>query len=142
MASEPSSKQRQVELIRLPTRKGFPTFGVLMLEDLPQILTLELPFKDNKRNESCIPEGRYICDRFNSAKVSGQTFLITEVPGRSGILFHHGNTAKDTEGCIIVGSEFGFIDGQYGVVGSKKAFLRFMDLFNGINSFALLIRKA
>ena len=29
--------------------------------------------------------------------------LIKEVPNRDYILFHRGNTAKDTRGCILVG---------------------------------------
>jgi len=29
--------------------------------------------------------------------------LVQEVPNRNWILFHRGNTAKDTRGCILVG---------------------------------------
>ena len=30
--------------------------------------------------------------------------LVQDVPNRDWILFHRGNTAKDTSGCILVGN--------------------------------------
>lgn len=133
---------RQIELIRVSYRKALPQFGVLLFEGVPQLLTLELPENNNKRRESCIPEGNYVCERIESAKVSGATYLVKDVPGRSEILFHHGNTVKDTEGCILTGSEFSFIDGQYGVTESKKAFLKFMQLCGSAPRFELFIKHA
>jgi hypothetical protein len=68
--------------------------------------TLENPYIDNQRSISCIPAGQYKV-RLRTAKESATKdylhLLVQEVPDRSLILFHSGNTAKDTRGCILVG---------------------------------------
>tara|TARA_R110002012_G_C11401302_1_gene585797 strand:+ start:24 stop:428 length:405 start_codon:yes stop_codon:yes gene_type:complete len=68
--------------------------------------TLENPWKDNQRNISCIPEGEYPV-RLRLARESASRdylhLLVQDVPNRDWILFHRGNTAKDTSGCILVG---------------------------------------
>lgn len=141
MADE-SSLTRQVDLVRVSNRKGLPTFGVLTFQGIPQLVTLELPDFGNKPKVSCIPLGSYACEKVESPKVHGNTFLVKNVPGRTGILFHHGNTVKDTQGCILVGSEFMFVNGDYGITESKKAFLKFMELLSGAEAFQLTIRSA
>lgn len=73
--------------------------------------TLELPYKDNERNISCIPEGFYDVVPRTSQKY-GNHLHVTGVEGRSLILIHHGNYAgspnprtglPDIRGCILVG---------------------------------------
>ena len=68
--------------------------------------TLENPWVDNQRNISCIPEGIYPV-RLRLPRESASRdylhLLVQEVPNRDWILFHRGNTAKDTSGCILVG---------------------------------------
>ena len=68
--------------------------------------TLENPWMDNQRNISCIPEGEYdvrIRLPRESATREYMHLLVKGVPNRDYILFHIGNTAKDTSGCILVG---------------------------------------
>jgi hypothetical protein len=62
--------------------------------------TIELPWRGNKRNISCIPEGRYeIIPRFS--KRFKHHLILKEVKHRSYILFHPANNAlKELEGCI------------------------------------------
>ena len=68
--------------------------------------TLELPYRDNQRSISCIPAGEYKV-RLRLARESATRdylhLLVQDVPNRTYILFHRGNTAKDTRGCILVG---------------------------------------
>jgi len=68
--------------------------------------TLELPWRDNKRSVSCIPAGEYKV-RFRYPRESATRdylhLLIKDVPNRDYILFHRGNTAKDSRGCVLVG---------------------------------------
>ena len=69
--------------------------------------TLENPYINNERNISCIPEGQYKV-RLRLARESATRdylhLLVQDVPNRDWILFHRGNTAKDTSGCILVGN--------------------------------------
>ena len=68
--------------------------------------TLELPFRDNQRSVSCIPTGEYKV-RLRLPRESATRdyihLLVQDVPNRDYILFHRGNSAKDTRGCILVG---------------------------------------
>ena len=68
--------------------------------------TLENPYLNNQKNISCIPKGEYKV-RLRPARQSATRdylhLLVQEVPNRKYILFHRGNTAKDTRGCILVG---------------------------------------
>ena len=82
------------------------TVGELFLNGERICDTLENSWQDNQRNISCIPEGVYKV-RLRLARESASRdylhLLVQEVPNRDWILFHRGNTAKDTSGCILVG---------------------------------------
>ena len=61
-----------------------------------------------------IPSGSYDLYLQDSPKF-GKLKLYVKVQGRDGILFHGGNTAEDTKGCILIGSnrpEFERIQGD------------------------------
>jgi len=80
--------------------------GELFLDGERMCDTLENPWLDNQRNISCIPEGKYKV-RLRLPRESATRdylhLLVEDVENRSYILFHRGNTAKDTRGCILVG---------------------------------------
>tara|TARA_R100000995_G_scaffold18009_1_gene7284 strand:- start:4316 stop:4855 length:540 start_codon:yes stop_codon:yes gene_type:complete len=82
------------------------TIGELFLNGERFCDTLELPYRDNQRSISCIPIGQYKV-RLRPARQSATRdylhLLVQNVKNRSHILFHKGNTAKDTRGCILVG---------------------------------------
>jgi len=62
--------------------------------------TIELPWLQNKRNISCIPEGRYEL-KMRVTRKRGQHLLVLNVKGRDGILIHPANDAKkELQGCI------------------------------------------
>ena len=76
---------------------------------------LELPWLNNQRNISCIPNGKYPVMKFNTP-THPHTFLIENVPNRDGILIHLGNFVTgqqiDTKGCQLPGLSFVDIDGN------------------------------
>ena len=82
------------------------TIGNLYLNGEWLCDTLELPYLDNQRSISCIPEGEYKV-RLRTARESSTRdylhLLVQDVPARSYILVHIGNFPKDTRGCILVG---------------------------------------
>ena len=80
--------------------------GELFLNGERMCDTLENPWLNNKKNVSCIPRGEYKV-RIRLPRESGTRdyihLLVEDVENRSYILFHIGNTPKDTSGCILVG---------------------------------------
>tara|TARA_R110001583_G_scaffold58672_5_gene174696 strand:- start:1476 stop:1961 length:486 start_codon:yes stop_codon:yes gene_type:complete len=90
------------------------TMGQLFLNGEKMCDTLELPWKDNQKNISCIPEGEYKV-RLRVARESATRdylhLLIKDVPNRKWVLVHRGNTKSDSRGCVLVGfaSKQGFV---------------------------------
>ena len=82
------------------------TIGKLYLDGEWLCDTLELPYIDNQKSISCIPAGQYKV-RLRLARESATRnylhLLVEDVKDRTYILFHRGNAAKDTRGCILVG---------------------------------------
>jgi hypothetical protein len=122
------------------------TFGILMLPDGTAFQTLELAWKDNERQKSCIPTGTYQVALVNSPKF-GPIYEVKGVQGRTSILIHSGNTAgnveagqkSDVNGCILLGKTRGNVGGQPAVLGSKNALQEFMQKLAG-QSFTLSIK--
>lgn len=91
------------------------TLGVIRLNKYI-FSTLELPWKDNARNVSCIPDGIYVVS-LNDRNI----YTLSDVPGRYGIQIHVGNLASDIRGCILLGLRFGTLMGQPAVLNSTAA---------------------
>ena len=65
--------------------------------------TLELPWRDNAHNISCIPEGTYRCVWGYMKKHDKHHYEITNVKDRDGVFIHSGNKPSDFLGCIGFG---------------------------------------
>lgn len=66
----------------------------------PLCYTIELPWRNNEPNRSCIPEGTYVLKRRYSLKFRWH-LEVKDVPGRSYILIHPANhAARELKGCI------------------------------------------
>lgn len=119
-----------VELVRLEnTSHG--AVSIIKIDKHIFCAGLEPPDRANAQNTSCIPTGQYEIRPVNSPKF-GRTYEVLNVPGRSFILFHAGNTKVDTEGCILVGETIGKLLGNRAVLNSGATFKRFMETL-GIN---------
>lgn len=76
-----------------------------------EFVTLELPWKDNERNISCIPEGEYLVKKMPpTGKRKYQYFWVQDVPGRDSILWHPGNYTHQIRGCILPGESLADLD--------------------------------
>lgn len=115
---------KRLTLVRVTEYNG-ATFGVLTLDGAPLCVTLEDPWRDNERQISCIPQGRYKIRKHTSPKY-GLCFRVDDVPERSHILLHAGNTSKDTLGCILLGMHYGSLGGEPAILQSKTAVREFM----------------
>ncbi len=129
-----------LKIVRV-TEHDSATFGVMMVGDKPEFVTLEESWRDNERMISCIPQGRYKIKLHRSPKF-GLCYKVMDVPERSEILIHVGNTNADTTGCILLGQRFGPVGDRYGISGSKLAMTRFMQLMSGISEADLVIISA
>lgn len=100
------------------------------LDDIFNCTTLELPFKANMRNISCIPPGRYEVKRRHSKKY-GYHFIIEKVHERSYILIHVANYYTELRGCIGVGKSFAKINED-----------NYKDITSSRNTLKALLNKA
>jgi hypothetical protein len=94
------------------------TLGVLYSQHSALCVTLEDPWRDNQRNISCIPTGTYTVVPHSGTRYKN-VWRLEDVPNRSAILIHQGNTTKDTEGCILVGTSF--VPDEMAINESRKA---------------------
>ena len=131
-----------MELLRIASLP-FGVFGVLKDEHgVPFAVTGERPWLNNKPFMSCIPVGDYLCKLVDSPHF-GKVYEILTVPGRDKVLFHKGNIPLiDSEGCILIGEEFGYVNGKEAVLASGRGFGEFMAKLNGAEAFNLQIRWA
>lgn len=135
------------ELIRITKDLTKPQRGVITYEGEPLCLSLELPWKDNKPNISCIPEKEYVGRKtYNRMSNGGARFPtcieLLDVPDRAGILIHPGNTELNTQGCILPGLTFGTIYNLPAVLQSRKALERWLGLLKDGEIFSLKVRHA
>lgn len=81
------------------------TNGILSCEERFLCFTIELPWRENIRMISCIPEGLYkLALRFSERH--HYHLQVKDVPGRTLILIHKANNAlKELKGCIAPVSE-------------------------------------
>lgn len=103
---------------------GTAVHGELTLSGKHIAYTVELPWRDNKRRISCIPEGTYELRKRYSEKFKWH-FVLLDVPNRSCILIHPANDAqKELQGCIAPITK---ITGEGKGTDSRKAMQKLMD---------------
>lgn len=113
------------------------TFGVLTFGP-NTCRTTELPWRDNRKQKSCIPVGLYQCAIVQSPKF-GRVYGVRNVPGRSAVLIHSANFGGDVElgfttqlhGCIAPCERIGAMRNNAGLMQtaglvSRPAFARLM----------------
>ncbi len=87
--------------------------------------TIELPWKQNEKKVSCIPEGRYSIRRRHSDKFKWH-LEVMNVENRKFILIHPANNALlELNGCIAPVTQF---SGPGLGLMSRKAFYKLRDL--------------
>lgn len=92
---------KRLELHRVYDDAGRSTKGYLYKED-GEFLdnTLELPWRDNAKGISCIPEGTYTVKRDVHGKHTW--FSVQDVPNRTYIEIHEGYKPEHSQGCILM----------------------------------------
>jgi len=131
-----------VKLVRL-AQNEYATMGHLLSAENELLgVTLELPWKDNQHGVSCIPVGIYECRRAIHHPDSPKHYPVWRlegVPNRDDVDIHIGNTVKDTQGCILVGSAYA---PDHAIAASVAAFNRLMLLTADVDQLTLAISEA
>ena len=114
--------------------------------------TLELPWRDNAPNVSCIPAGVYDLAYVTALRSFGgrrDLYLVQDVEARSGILLHAGTFAgdkaldwrTDSWGCPLLGMTIGTLQGQTAIFRSREAVDRLIRYLGG-KPATLIIEEA
>ena len=101
----------------------FYTIGRLFVNGVYECDTLEDTVRADGvkvAGETAIPAGKYPVRITYSPRFKKMLPLLDNVPNFTGVRIHTGNTAKDTQGCILVG--YNCVKGC--VVDSRAAFKR------------------
>lgn len=111
-------------------RSGDSTIGKLYVNDQFECYTLEDVERPVKiKGKTAIPAGRYEVVINQSQRFGRLLPLFLNVPNFEGVRIHPGNTAADTEGCILVGETK-----SEGSIGQSK--VAFERLFNKLKAAA------
>jgi len=85
---------------------GNATIGELYVDGAFACYTLEDLVRDYKvAGATAIPAGSYQITITWSPHFQRRLPLLNDVPNYEGVRIHPGNTAADTEGCILVGTQ-------------------------------------
>ena len=114
--------------------------GLLAIDRKAFCWTLELPFLDNQPSISCIPKGLYTCRRYSSPS-HPRVWQVCDVPMRSDVLIHAGNTVLDTSGCVLLGTIPGYLSHRRAVLQSRDMFEAFMSATQSDETLQLAIRE-
>ena len=106
---------------------GNQTIGVFTVLDangqpIFASLCLERGFRDNQKNVSNVPEGRYPLVLEHSPKFKRDLFELKDVPNRSECKIHPASFWNQLEGCIALGLSLKDInnDGYSDITNSRK----------------------
>lgn len=129
---------KNVELKRVEQTDDV-TIGVLQVDGRAVCWTLEEPWRENEADVSCIPKGKYSLELEFSPSKGRKLWTVRNVPGRSYVRIHVGNTVDDTQGCPLTGSTPGVLNGKRALLGSRPAFAKFMAAMEGSHRAQIVI---
>jgi len=133
----------RLTITRGPTSdQGTP--GIATLDNGLSWHSLELPWRDNAPQVSCIPPGSYTASPFSSPHFHMWIYKLAGVPGRDDVEIHMGNWAGDVTkgyhsdvlGCVVLGKAIGVLPpygkaSQLAVLQSTTALQEFLSAVAG-----------
>ena len=140
----------KLKLVRKLLNEHF-TIGELYIDDKFECFTME--DKDRQLEAggikipayTAVPLGTYRVIVNMSNRFRKLMPLLISVPGFEGVRIHPGNTAKDTEGCILVGQVPGPLDKAVAVVNSRVTyealFKRIREAYDNKDKITLTIER-
>lgn len=131
----------EIELVRNLFAKTF-TLGELSIDGSFFCYTVEDTAIDWLKQakipgRTAVPQGRYRVVVTMSPRFKKPLPLLLDVPYFEGIRIHSGNTAMDSDGCILVGLR----RSANGVVQSRDAMKKLMAVLDGQNEVWITIKE-
>lgn len=122
----------QIDLIREESFKNHVN-GTLSVNGVYFCDTMERSYDHAPK----LPGGSYDCFRGKHRLKNGpiETFEVRDVPGHTGILFHRGNSYKDSDGCILLGILISEVQLRH----SREVFESFMRELIDLDYFELIV---
>lgn len=115
----------------------FGTFGRITCGE-EKFFSVEQDWENNQPFLSCIPNGDYIAEVFDSPRHGKSLILCNEslniakfpTPNttRDGCLMHVANKASQVEGCVAPGMKMGMLDDELAVLNSGTALKRIFEI--------------
>ena len=127
MSTHVESDEEEMKLtLKRSTGNDVCTLGELLVDGEHECFTCEDPVRETEApvkewkiaGETAIPRGTYEVIITHSVRFKRELPLLLNVPGFSGVRIHPGNTAEQTEGCVLVGN----LLGANAVLESRNAF--------------------
>lgn len=105
-------------------------------------VSLERGWQDNKANISCVPTGNYELKLEYSPRFEKSLWELKGVPNRAECKFHSANFWRQLNGCIALGHDFDYIDGDddLDITHSRDTMAFFHDKMEG-NSARVVIKN-
>lgn len=114
------------------------TVGKLYIDGVYECYTLEREVFPHTRKPA-VPKGTYALVIDDSTRFAQPMPHILDVPGYEGIRIHWGNTDKDTEGCILVGTTWAGVDF---IGNSRVAFASLFEKMKEADAMTIEIKDA
>lgn len=115
------------------------TVSVIFVDDVICCWALELPWKNNRQNISCVPAGEYPLVLEYSPRFNDVLWELKDVPGRSECKIHPANLLSQLSGCIAPGLDIKCGSNGYRTIQSRMAHDKFLKAVGGRKKEALCI---
>ena len=135
----------KIVVIRHVVKDDYSLGNCIVIDEKGNIVfskkTLERGWRDNQRNVSCIPVGKYVLKQDYSPRFKKYLWEIYGVPNRSECKFHAANYWKQLNGCIALGDNHIDInkDGDPDVTNSRNTMYEFDNVLKGQDELELQI---
>lgn len=131
---------KTLKLLRTYQEKVTTGVFIVLDDGLPifSCISLELPWRDNKPQVSCVPEGEYQIKYEYSNKFKQFLWELKGVPDRSEIKIHPANNVHELLGCIALGRNLAL---KSALVSSRPSVNQFHRVMENLVLSNILITK-
>jgi hypothetical protein len=113
------------------------------MDEPPFAVTVEHTYNNGPRGTlvTKVGPGEYQCVRSHYHKGNYDCWQIVGngITPERRILIHKGNLEDDSDGCLLIGEQFGMLHGKPGILQSGAGFAELMSTTQGVDEFPLIV---